>query len=237
MFISDEEARVRIRSSQNVLNVIRKDKAEPSVAPVQVPSSSVPSSSIPALPSVEEVEKSLLGQTEVEDALEVPEGQALRRMLGMGILGRRPGIPDMPREVMAAVATTAQLSTIKTAAQAFDTSTHHAHELKHGYTNQVAQYGPDAPDAQILTIITRQKKEVRDLAFEKLTKALGLITDDKLLVVEDVTKLSRIARDLSGVVEKVLPKEAANVGGVHFHVWRPEMRDESTYEVIPVTAR
>jgi hypothetical protein len=231
MFISDEEASSRLKSSQNVLNVINKGRAE---LPSTVPSAQDP----PELPSVDEVEESLTSQyPEIEAALEAPDGKFLRKILGMNPSGRKLGIPNMPREIQAAVATTAQVATITLAAETFGTSVHHAHELKHGYTNQASQYGGEAPDKQLAAIITQQKKQVRDLAFEKLTKALGLITDDKLILVTDVVKLSRVARDLSGVVEKVLPKEATNTGGVHFHVWRPEMREESSYETIPVSNR
>jgi hypothetical protein len=159
-------------------------------------------------------------------------------MLGQNVsTGRKKGQVTMPKEIQAAAATTAQLTNTRNAANCFDTSYHHADELKHGYTNQEARYGEAEPDKDLAVIINRQKREVRDLAFEKLTKALGLITDDKLLALTDPTKLGRLCKDLSGVVDKVLPKEAVNMGGVHFHVWRPEMREEASYETIVVGAQ
>lgn len=170
--------------------------------------------------------------------IESPDGKFLRTILGMNKpLGRRTGQRGLPKEVQAAAAVTAELVDTRTAAKVFDMSTHHADELKHGFTNQEARYGGEDPDKDLAKVINKQKKAVRDLAFDKLTKTLGLIDDDKLMAVTDPLKLTRMAKDLSGVVDKVLPKEAASVGGIHFHVWRPEMRSESDFETVTVGAQ
>lgn len=230
MFITDEEAARRLNSSRNVLTVIDKDGANGSGVPHEREPLVIETPDLPV--AEDETCASALGVV-------APNGATLRRMLGMGSgAGRKPGATNMAMETRAATAVCAQLTTLKTAASIFDTSVHHAHELKHGFTNEEAQYGysggKEDPNKLLEKVINDQKRKVRDLAFEKLTKTLGLISDDKLTALTDPTKLGRLAKDLSVVVDKVLPKQDAVLGGVHFHVWRPEMREESTYETINV---
>jgi len=246
MFISDSEADSRLRRSENVLTVIDKESNHKNGVPhsVEPPSFDIPSIPGPPLSGelIGEVEEVASPETEEVDgrcqsAKDAGIPMALLRKLldTKHPSGRREGQDNMAPEMRAACATTAQLVNTRTASREFDTSYHHADELKHGYTHQEARYDPTiSPDKFLEQEINRQKKEVRDLAFEKLTKALGLISDDKLMAVTDPMKLSRISKDLSGVVDKVLPKESTTLGGVHFHVWRPEMRDEDSYEVVPV---
>lgn len=244
MFISDSEADSRLRRSENVLTVIDKESNHKNGVPhsVEPPSFEIPPLRGELVSPVASPETEEIGEVEEVDgrcqsAKDAGIPMALLRKLldTKHPSGRREGQDNMAPEMRAACATTAQLVNTRTASREFDTSYHHADELKHGYTHQEARYDPTiSPDKFLEQEINRQKKEVRDLAFEKLTKALGLISDDKLMAVTDPMKLSRISKDLSGVVDKVLPKESTTLGGVHFHVWRPEMRDEDSYEVVPV---
>lgn len=222
MFISDEEANRRLESSTELLSVLNPKPVPPQPTPVIIPE---------VVPDDEEC-------ASASGIVEGPDEKLLRKILGIGY-GRKPGQIEMPKELQAAVAVTAQIVNSGTAAQVFGTSYHHADELKHGFTNQIARYGdedssPELPNKELERIVDRQKKEVRDLAFEKLTKALGLMSDDKLEALTDVVKLSRVARDLSVVVEKTLPKDNTQIGGLHFHVWKPEMREEQSYETVSV---
>lgn len=227
MFISEDEAARRLNSTQNILTSLRKEGPE---AP------SVPD------PEVHEPDEILpADDAQCASAQDIIKPAALRRLLGIGTnatgYGRKVGQREMPKEMQAAAATTAQLVDTRTAAREFDMSYHHADELKHGFTSQDARYNKQDPDKELDIIIKRQKKEVRDLAFSKLTKTLGLMSDDKLTAITDATKLSRVAKDLAGVVDKVLPKEDnGNLGGVHFHVWRPGMKTEEDYETVTVGA-
>lgn len=228
MFISEDEANRRLNSSKNVLTVIDKDGDSKSGESHTTEVYNPPLEDL--VPADDQTCASAIG------VLEAPDGKTLRKLLGMNVsTGRKKGQVEMPREMQAACATSAQLVNTRTAAAAFGVSAHHADELKHGYTNQKDRYDETKGPVEDLTkIIEGQKRQVRDLAFEKLTKTLGLIDDNKLIAITDATKLARVAKDLSGVVDKVIPKDAVQLGGVHFHVWRPEMKDESAYETITV---
>lgn len=227
MFISEEEAERRKRSSDNVLTVIDKDSND-------------------GKGEVHTIEPPVIVPDEIIDAEDMncasarelglaPSGAFLRKLLGTPNGGRRKGNINMDPALRAATAVTAQLVDTRTAAQTFETSYHHADELKHGFKSQADRYGDKDPDADLAAEIAKQKRQVRDLAFEKLTKALGLMTDDKLMAMTDPVKIARVSRDLSTIHDKAMPKEErADIGGVHFHVWRPEQKSESDYEQVTV---
>lgn len=228
MFISEQEAERRKHSSENVLTVIDKDsnhgrgEVHSNEPPVIVPDEVLD-------PDDMECSSALAA------GVEAPAGRILRGLIGMPQGGRRKGQTNMDPVMRAACAVTAELVDTRTAARAFDTSYHHADELKHGFTNQQDRYGDKDPDANLKQEISRQKRQVRDLAFEKLTKTLGILTDDKIMAMTDPVKIARVGRELSTIHDKAMPKEErADVGGVHFHIWRPEMKSEQDYEQVTV---
>jgi hypothetical protein len=110
-----------------------------------------------------------------------------------------------------------------------------SHELRHGYLSQVKKQAGEQDEA-LVDELGLQKKTVRDLAFDRLISSVGLITHEKLEKIADVTKLAKVSRDLATVVDKTTPKEQAINNGVHFHIWKPEMKEESQYETINVNA-
>lgn len=111
-----------------------------------------------------------------------------------------------------------------------------SHELRHGFVTQEKMYKTGEQDPDLVDELNLQKKTIRDLAFDRITSAVGLITHEKLEKLADVTKLARVSRDLVTIVDKTLPKEQAINNGVHFHIWKPEMKEESQYETINVNA-
>lgn len=232
MFISEQEANNRVNSSENVLQRIRRDEGFRDGEAHTFEPEAIPAPNVAELPAPTDEDFSCESAQVL--GIDYPDEKVIKRMLGLSELGRGKGRVAIPNEVRAAAGVCAELTTAKTAARAFDMSVHHADELKHGFTNQLARYGGQAPQEDLKKEIDRQKKHVRDLAFEKLIKTLGLMSDDKLASVTDPTKLSRISKDLAVVVDKTTPKEEGPMGGVHFHVWRPEMRTEESYEVINV---
>lgn len=232
MFISEQTANERLNSSRNVLTRVNKEESI---------DKGVPHTQEPPIVELEEND-----HLPVEDQLcstatgiVAPDMRAIRKILGMEPQGRSLGQKNAPLEIQAAAATTAQMVNTKTAARTFDFSYHHADELKHGYTNQEQRYDPVIePHALLKEEVNRQKKVVRDLAFEKLTKVLGILSDDKIQALTDPVKIARVGRDLSTIHEKALPREEQNTNsGVHFHIWKPEdQREESSYPVVRVGA-
>lgn len=230
MFISNDEAERRLNSSENVLRKINKEEdVRSGIQHEEEPPVIVPDEVLP----IED-----MTCASAQSAGLSPVDRILKSLIEGPRAGRSKNQINMDPAVRAAVATCAQLADTRTAAEAFGTSYHHADELKHGYTNQAARYGGEDPNEALVAEIDRQKKTIRNIAFEKLQKTLGLISDDKLNSIADPVKLGRLAKDLSQVHDKAMPKETgANLGGVHFHLWKPEMRTEESYETVTVGAQ
>lgn len=254
MFISNEDAESRIKNSEFLKRIKRSAPSEP-----KKPVSSEPVKE----EDPEKQEEARIANkhaTKLEDLLieplgmdETPEGEVLRKMLGLRRAGTREGIGHIPMEIRAGIATTDQLTTARNAGAVWGVHHHHADSLGAGFTGPAQRYygtdnavgkdgklipglvsGAHEANRELLAEINIQKKSLRDVAFSRLMKSLGLITDEKLEALTDVVKLTRVTRDLSTVYDKAIPREelASGNNGVHFHVWRPEMRAEDAYEVI-----
>ena len=227
MFISEQEAVERLNSSRNVLTRVNKDEPiDKGVPHLQEPPIIEPDE---VLPADDQLCASAEGVIQTDMKL-------VRKMLGLTSPGKPKGQSNAPLEIQAACATTAQMVGTRQAAQAFDFSYHHADELKHGYTNQETRYNPAVdPNELLKNEVNNQKKVIRDLAFQKLTAVLGILDDDKIKALSDPVKIARVGRDLSTIHEKALPREEQNDrSGVHFHIWKPEMREEDSYPVVRV---
>lgn len=117
------------------------------------------------------------------------------------------------------------------AAEAFDKNTRHVNYLQTG----VADHGPgDNFKPSLFSRIEEEKANLRGKATDRLNHVLDLMTNEKLRTVEKARDLAQIAVQLSQVVEKTLPREMTRDDGVHFHVYRPEIRHEETYNVVEV---
>lgn len=257
MFISNEDAEKRIKDS-DFLTRINKPRSERVPSPRSAPPEPKKQELDP-----EEAENARIANkhsTKLEDLLieplemdETPEGEVLRKMLGLRRSGTREGIGHIPLEIRAGIATTDQLTTARNAGAVWGVHRQHADQLGAGFSSAGQRYygtdnpiGPDGKlipglvsghheaNKELLAEINLQKKSLRDVAFSRLMKSLGLITDERLEALTDVVKLTRVTRDLSTVYDKAIPREelASGNNGVHFHVWRPEMRAEDAYEVI-----
>jgi hypothetical protein len=224
MFISDEEANNRLISSESILRRVKGGgKDNGSHTPKKKDNGSHPPTT--ASPIKDPTD-------------ETPEGDTLRKMLGMdnqrNVRGKNTDLQER-----ADLGLAAQLVGNRNAGLMLGRGPDTAHEFRHGYRDQGAMYGgahatPKAatPDQELLNLISQQKKQVRDLAFDRLTTAVGLISPEKLEAVKDVSKLARVSRDLATVVDKTMPEQNNQGHTVHFHIWRPEMQSESAYEVI-----
>lgn len=227
MFISDEEANRRLNTSENVLTRVNGGDIRSGIPHVEEE---------PPIILPDEILDSEDAQcNSAREAGVEPAGRILQQMLGMKA-GRKPGQKNLDPAIRAAAGACAQLTTLKNAGAAFEVSHLTAGHYAHGYTNQAARYDDGvAPQTSLLQEIDRQKRQIRDLAFEKLAKTLGLISDDKIEAITDPLKLGRLARDLSNVHDKAMPREEREAaGGIHFHIWKPEMKAESDYEVVTV---
>jgi hypothetical protein len=223
MFIDRKEATRRVNNSTGVLSRINPSTIKPSNGngshpPVKDAHKDTEESSVPSITETPE---------------EFSEG-ALKSLLNVKRARGQHG-PLMSTKDRATLGLAGVLLGGRRAGNLLGRGPDTSHELRHGYLSQVKKQAGEQDEA-LVDELGLQKKTVRDLAFDRLISSVGLITHEKLEKIADVTKLAKVSRDLATVVDKTTPKEQAINNGVHFHIWKPEMKEESQYETINVNA-
>lgn len=80
--------------------------------------------------------------------------------------------------------------------------------------------------------LQKSKQDIAEKAARRLESTLDAITPEKLTAVHKVDVLARVGKDMAIILDKVSPKEGPNEGGVHFHIFRPEFKQENHYETV-----
>lgn len=95
----------------------------------------------------------------------------------------------------------------------------------------------DTPYKNLRRVKLNDMKERLALkAGRRLKKSLELMSDELLESIKDPIKLSTVAKDMASVIDRIKVQEERSAGdSVHFHIYRPEM-GEQTYERIEVGA-
>lgn len=154
----------------------------------------------------------IFGQKKASDVIEIPIHRP----------GRKAGVPNLSPVERNEIAFRSKMGETQTAlAQEFGTSQPHVSQIANGKDSSLDQ------DA-----ISRRLSEVGDAALDKLVESLGLIDREKLKK-ETASGLSKIASNLSAVIERTQPKE--NVAQqTTVIVYTPELRKEASFKVIDV---
>lgn len=137
--------------------------------------------------------------------------------------------PKLTPEERLAIGVASILTSPTEAAREFGVSPQTASRLANGKTTH------GAPDQDLRKGIESRLGATANVAIDKLVAALEHLTPDKM-AQEKATGLARIANDMAGIVEKVVPKRQ-DEGNVQIHVYVPELREEREYDVIDVAAR
>jgi hypothetical protein len=88
---------------------------------------------------------------------------------------------------------------------------------------------------QTLTrLIEGQRTKIRDLAFDRLNTIMECLDETKIKSVTKARELSHIGVQVATIAEKMLPKEMQADQNVHFHMFRPPVKEESEYERVEV---
>lgn len=149
--------------------------------------------------------------------------------------GRKTGIRNRTLEENASIGLTSLLLGSKATEGMTGVQQPQQSNITRGFTSPNDAAQGKAPKDELLDEIYSQGRVVTNLAFKKLVKSLELIDDDKLQKIQDPLKLVSAAKNLSGIVKDMTPKEGnVNEGGVHFHIYRPEQNEESHYDVVEV---
>jgi len=215
MFVSDKEAKNRLADPRNRLR-------SPSA-----PASSVPTKKTP--------------EPEVPNTVDVPTPQDPRlsddKLLTIAaldsLIGKRTRTPYTDLETQVGIAQTVDLLGPTTTGALFDRHAGQMARYPNGFTS-----GRDADNRKHKAALKERIDEYREVltakAAGRLEAALDCLNDTKLSEVKRATNISKIAKDMASIVEKVTPKKDSEGAGVHFHIYRPEQHEEAHYEVVTV---
>lgn len=242
MFISEAESDARLRDPRNVLARVDRSSDESPLSTV-LPAPIIPVTSTPDLLPEPAAEPNVEGLRDASASTQIREIDPtvelkMRRIIegSNARAGRKPSIRNRTVPENGAIGLTTLLLGGRAAEEMFGTQQPENSILSRGYTSPQAAARKSAKD-ELLDEIYSNGKEVQSRAFAKLLKSLDLVDDEKLTAVKDPAKLVGIAKNLSGIIKDVTPKEGGNdEAGVHFHIYRPEQLQESDYETLEVGA-
>jgi len=246
MWISEDIAQARIRSSANILSRVNRDESAPADYPVAIPVLPDPDSTSEPEPegfiseighangdgqrSADEL-ASIAAEAilATSDDLEPGVLESLRATLA---LGRPRKMPLTHREAADAVVV-GQMVGFEHSAAIFDRSRRHLEQTgTHG--NQVHTPGYITPNHDVAIMIEAERTKLRTKAYDRLNHTLDCLSNEKINKVEKARELTSIAVQLATVADKMLPKDMRQEENVHLHIFRPEVRKQSDYEIVEV---
>lgn len=225
MFISSKEAKERLSSKRNIfrddLNTPEHDpEIEETIDVEGVPS--IPSTDVPDLN--EETDR-LLDMEKLNSLINLsPRTQVKHPYQG------KP-------EAQVAIGKTALMVGQGTAGKIFGLSSPQslAYERALSSSADITEHTPPNPSRKHQ--LDEFREQLAAKAATRLGETLDLLDEKKLSQVKRATNLSKIAKDMAVIVEKVSPKESADQGGVHFHIYKPEIEVEQSYQVVTVGSK
>lgn len=226
MFISAKEAKERLSSRRNIF------AAEP------IDRSSDDRLEIPETVDIESVPDS----NDVSDDLNEETDRLLDMEKLNSLINLSPRTQNKQpyrgkTEAQVAIGKTALMIGQGTAGKIFGLSNSQSEAYAHALTStaDITDHTPPNPSRK------QQLDEFREVLAAKAASRLGetleMLSEQKLSQVKRATNLSKIAKDMAVIVEKVSPKESADQGGVHFHIYKPEIEVEQSYQVVTVGSK
>lgn len=133
-------------------------------------------------------------------------------------------------EAQKAIATTDVILGKGSASQMFGLST--AQSQAYGAGQMTT--GPGAAKPELKHHIKNLKMELAEKAAHRLGDTLELLTGDRLARIKRATDISKVAKDMAVIVEKMEKSDNEQGEGVHLHIYRPEMNIEQNYQTVVV---
>jgi hypothetical protein len=191
-------------------------------------------------------------QAEVDNAVKVPEvvepastERKSARLMDVSklddLINFRPGSRTSRykgnEDAQAAVAETALIVGHREAGHMFGLSPEQvrAYSDAHGSLADITDGTPGKP--VLRKRINATKERLAEAAAARLEQTLGLLTPEKLATIKRVTNIAKVGKDLAVIMEKCTPREDGDAGGVHFHIYQPEINQEENYTVVNVGAK
>lgn len=238
MFVTRRDAETRLSSPANALRkkdacLSDNDREIPNT--VDIPDAAVlhdvPPAPLPA--SAEEYyEESdeLPESTHPDDQTMGPMLDKLDHLLNPRVAGRARYMGNLASQV--AIAETDLILGQAATSNIFDLATAQVQAYREGNGTT----GGRSPNSELKRRIEKSKEVIAEKAAARLDATLDALTPVKLSQVKRATNLAKIGKDMAVILEKVSPKESGEEKGVHFHIFRPEFKQENHYETVNLPA-
>lgn len=145
--------------------------------------------------------------------------------------GTMRGRPDL----QATVGLTADLIGNKEAGAMFGLSHDHTSGLSNGQASGAERGGYAAENKELKSRLGQMKNDLALKAADKLDSALDALSDTKITSIKHATNIARVAKDMAVIIDKVT-KDNSREEGIHFHLYRPEMKTVQNYGTVHLNA-
>jgi hypothetical protein len=215
MFITEDQARERLSSPDNLANRFNINAARQKRAPEEAHAQETPS------PETPDLETNSAARPKIEDG-KIEDGGGVQPIEHRTISRpgqRRSWLPTTERTEIAIEAKLGERRQEEIAA---------AHGI-----SQVAVAKIKAGEGLQDEAGVEQALEIaRSKALDRLMKSLGLLTDDKISAL-NAREISAVAANMARVVEKTMPDKDRQ-GHINLVIYTPELRSEKSFEVVEV---
>jgi hypothetical protein len=226
MFLTEEQARERLKSEKNLANRFNKlsgqVRATRNLPDAPILSDSDPDSQAPILSDSQNERATQLSSPQSESPILSDNENSVsltEKVIPLPGKNRINLTRDERTEI--AIATRTGTETQASVARLFGVTPVEVNKIH----NQKIQ----GIDEERVTAITN---EVRDRALDRLMASLGLLTDDKISGCS-AKDLSVIASNMGRVVEKITPKIEAP-DNINFIIYSPELKQERAFKTIEI---
>lgn len=213
MFISEEEAKKRRESPNNILGPnYRRNAPLREDAPEASPISKEP----------EDKEREQFTEKRVQSILDHAAG-----------VRRRNGSLQGQTEIQLAIGKTAAILDPRTAGNLFGLSPAQTNAYREGESSQIDVERGITRNPGRKAAMDLVKDTLAEKAAARLGAALDELTNEKISQEKHAGNIARIAKDMAVVVDKVT-KESGAAEHIHFHIFRPEPKVIADYRVVNV---
>src|SRR5690606_31714466 len=141
----------------------------------------------------------------------------------------RGNVPEVPAELRAIIAQEAIAGAKSNElAELFNVSPQSVNAYKHDATSE-ATY--NKPDPRLAKANNKFRDTIKELASDRLMKAISAITSEKLADAK-LNTASAVARDMSTIIKNVSPELNENLVNNQVIIYKPRMKEIDEYDVI-----
>lgn len=248
MFITREEALARLNHKDNPFSPSRRggadwgrvveeieDEETPPVEPGMIPVEPNPNGSHPPSAAAVSIPQAEADQSSSEADPSAQEIRQILKAVDPAVARDRSKTLHGNIAVQAAIGETALIVGPRIAGAIFDRSEPQTTAYREGHGHHKSLYGAEKgpPKPQLVERLDSFKEKLAYAAGRVLETALDNLDTDKISKMKEPVSISRVAKDMAVVMDKV-SKSGTDEAGVHFHIYRPDMKGVSAYETVKI---